>query len=36
MMREGQEIAPGQKIEEITREGVVFSYKGLRFTKGVL
>jgi len=36
MMREGQEVAPGLKIEEITQEGAVFSYKGLRFRKGVL
>lgn len=36
MMREGQEVAPGLKIEEITPEGAVFSYKGLRFIKGVL
>lgn len=36
MMREGQEVAPGLKIEQITPDGAVFNYKGLRFKKGVL
>jgi general secretion pathway protein B len=36
MMREGQEVAPGLKIEEITPEGAILSYKGHRFSKNVL
>ena len=36
MMREGQEVAPGLKIEQITPDGAVFNYKGRRFKKGVL
>lgn len=34
MRREGQEIAPGLVLEEITREGAVFNYQGTRFQKG--
>ncbi len=35
MKREGQEVAPGLKLEEITPEGAVFSYKSHRFQKGI-
>lgn len=31
MMREGQELAAGVKLEEITRDGLVFSYHKYRF-----
>ncbi|MCK8603565.1 general secretion pathway protein GspB [Desulfoferrobacter suflitae] len=35
MTREGQEVAPGLKLEEITPDGAIFSYKEHRFKKGV-
>jgi len=35
MTREGQEVAPGLKLEEITPEGAVFSYKSRLFQKGI-
>ncbi len=35
-MREGQDVAPGLKLEEITPDGAVFNYQGHRFYKGVL
>lgn len=35
MKREGQEVAPGLKLEQITPEGAIFSYKNHRFQKGV-
>jgi general secretion pathway protein B len=35
MMREGQEISPGLKLEEITPNGAVFTFQGRRFRKGV-
>jgi general secretion pathway protein B len=34
--REGQEVAPGLKLEQITPSGAVFSYRGQRFYKGVI
>lgn len=34
MTREGQEIVPGLVLEQITKEGAVFNYKGTRFQKG--
>lgn len=34
MTREGQEVVPGLVLEQITREGAVFNYKGTRFQKG--
>lgn len=36
MMHEGQEVAPGLRLEEITADGVVFDFKGVRFRMGVL
>ena len=35
-MREGQEVAAGLKVEEITPDGAILSFKGQRFYKGVL
>jgi general secretion pathway protein B len=34
--REGQEVSAGLKVEEITPDGAVFSYQGLRFYKPVM
>ena len=34
--REGQEISPGLKLEYITPDGAVFSYRGQRFFKGII
>jgi general secretion pathway protein B len=34
-LHEGQMVAPGLKLEQITRDGVVFSYQGYRFREGV-
>ncbi len=34
-LREGQTVAPGLKLEQITRDGAVFSYQGYRFKEGV-
>jgi general secretion pathway protein B len=35
MMKEGDSLAPGLKLEQITPDGVVFSYKGYRFQRGI-
>lgn len=35
IVREGATVAPGVKLEEITLEGMVLSYKGYRFRRGV-
>jgi general secretion pathway protein B len=35
-MHEGQEVAAGLKVEEITPDGAVFSYQGMRFYKPVI
>ena len=35
MLFEGGLLAPGIKLEEITPEGMIFSYKGYRFVRGV-
>lgn len=34
VMREGDEVAPGLKLEEILTGGAVFTFKGQRFRKG--
>jgi general secretion pathway protein B len=34
-LREGASLQPGLTLEEITPEGMVFSYKGHRFSRGV-
>jgi general secretion pathway protein B len=35
MMKEGESLAPGLKLEQITPDGVIFSYKGYRFQHGI-
>jgi general secretion pathway protein B len=35
MMKEGDSLAPGLKLEQITPDGVIFSYKGYRFQRGI-
>jgi general secretion pathway protein B len=35
MLKEGDSLAPGLKLEQITPDGVIFSYKGYRFQHGI-
>lgn len=35
MMKEGESLAPGLKLEQITPDGVILSYKGYRFQHGI-
>jgi len=35
MLREGDYVVPGLKLEQITPEGMVFGYKGFSFRRGV-
>lgn len=35
MLREGDEVAPGLKLEQITPEGMILGYKGFSFRRGV-
>jgi general secretion pathway protein B len=35
MLREGDDVAPGLKLEQITPEGVILGYKGYSFRRGV-
>lgn len=35
MMKEGQEVTTGLKLEQITSDGMIFSYQGYRFKRGV-
>lgn len=35
VLREGDEVAEGLKLEQITQEGAVLSYRGFQFHKGV-
>jgi general secretion pathway protein B len=35
MLRQGDSIAPGLRLEQITPDGVVLGYKGYRFQRGV-
>lgn len=35
VLREGEPIAPGLKLEQITLDGMIISYKGYRFRRGV-
>jgi general secretion pathway protein B len=35
MLREGDYVVPGLKLEQITPEGMVFAYKGYSFRRGV-
>ena len=33
LVREGDEVAPGVKLENILNDGLVFNYKGYRFKR---
>ncbi len=35
MMKEGESLAPGLKLEQITADGVILGYKGYRFRLGI-
>ena len=35
MLREGEYVVPGLKLEQITPEGMIFGYKGFSFRRGV-
>ncbi|MBE0613912.1 MAG: general secretion pathway protein GspB [Burkholderiales bacterium] len=35
LLHEGQEVAPGLKLEEITPNGMILSYRGYNFRRGV-
>ncbi|MFZ2163569.1 MAG: general secretion pathway protein GspB [Sideroxyarcus sp.] len=35
MLREGDSLAPGLRLEQITPDGVILSYKGYRFQHGI-
>jgi general secretion pathway protein B len=35
MLREGEYVVPGIKLEQITPDGMILSYKGYRFRRGV-
>ncbi len=35
MMKEGESLAPGLRLEQITPDGVILSYKGYRFQHGI-
>ena len=35
MLREGESLTPGLRLEQITPDGLIFSYKGYRFRRGV-
>lgn len=35
LLREGAEVAPGLTLEQITPEGMILSYRGYRFRRGV-
>lgn len=35
LLREGQEVAPGLKLEGITEEGVILNFRGRRFRRAV-
>ena len=35
MLHEGESLLPGLKLEQITVEGMIFSYKGYRFLRGI-
>jgi len=35
MLHEGESLTPGLKLEQITPEGMIFSYKGYRFLHGI-
>jgi hypothetical protein len=35
MLHEGEYVASGLRLEQITPDGMIFSYKGYRFSRGV-
>jgi len=35
LLHEGEEVAPGLKLEQITPDGMIFAYRGYRFHRGV-
>jgi len=35
ILQEGQELAPGLRVEEIIPDGIIFSYQGYRFRVGI-
>lgn len=35
IFREGDYVVPGLQLEQITPDGMIFSYKGYRFRRGV-
>ena len=35
LLKEGESLTPGLKLEQITPDGVIFSYKGYRFERGI-
>ena len=35
MLKEGESLAPGLRLEQITPDGVILSYKGYRFQHGI-
>jgi general secretion pathway protein B len=35
LLHEGDDVAPGLKLEQITPEGMILSYKGYNFRRGV-
>jgi general secretion pathway protein B len=35
MLREGDSLTPGLRLEQITPDGLIFSYKGYRFRRGM-
>lgn len=35
MLKEGETLATGLRLEQITPDGVIFSYKGYRFQRGI-
>ena len=34
-LHEGDELSPGLKLVEVMPDGMIFSYKGFRFKKGI-
>lgn len=35
ILREGEYVVPGLKLEQITPDGMIFGYKGYSFRRGV-
>jgi general secretion pathway protein B len=35
LLHEGDQVAPGLMLEQITQEGAIFTYKGYRFSRGL-